>query len=272
MIVRSAPGKLFVAGEYAVLEPSSSAILAAVDREVTVSVTPADEDLVVISDLIDRPTSLSRTANGFPQAVRPRPVVTAVEVVGELLAEWALPVPQVQLSIHNGLHDHGVKFGLGSSGAVTVATIDALLIYCGVRLTTEERFRLALLASIRVDARTSGGDLAANTWGGWISYKAPDRSAVADLARRKGLTGALQASSPGFEVRQLPPPRDLAVVVGWTGRPASTSDILASDGIRNWLSARAAGSQTWSTSAMRSRRTCCSSGSSSPPEMPPDTT
>ncbi|MFI6095721.1 phosphomevalonate kinase [Lentzea sp. NPDC051213] len=220
-VVRHAPGKLFVAGEYAVLEPGSSAVLAAVDRQVTVTVTAASagDGLTIVSDLMNRP---------MPH------VVAAVEIVSELLAEWDLTMPPVQLSIHSGLHERGVKFGLGSSGAVTVATIDALLAYCHVSLCTEERFRLALLASIRLDARASGGDLALSTWGGWIVYSAPDRAAVADLAQRKGLRHALQAPWPGFSVRPLPPPRGLAVQVGWTGNPASTSDKVASGTVRNW--------------------------------------
>ncbi|MEV0742872.1 phosphomevalonate kinase [Streptomyces sp. NPDC050549] len=233
-VVRRAPGKLFVVGEYAVLEAGSPAVLAAVDREVTVSVTPADDDLVIVSDLADQPVRLSRTANGFLADVGPRQVVAAVEVVAALLTEWDLPVPRVQLSIHSGLHDDGVKFGLGSSGAVTVATIGAMLAYCGVSLRAEERFRLALLATALLDARASGGDLAASTWGGWILYRAPDRTAVLDLARRKGLREALQAPWPGFEVRRLPPPRELTVAVGWTGQPASTSDKLSSGTVQNW--------------------------------------
>ncbi|MDX3064370.1 MULTISPECIES: phosphomevalonate kinase [Streptomyces] len=233
-VVRRAPGKLFVVGEYAVLEPGSPAVLAAVDREVTVSVTPADHDLVITSDLADQSVRLSRTANGFLAGAGPRQVVSAVEVVAALLAEWDLPVPRVELSIHSGLHDGGVKFGLGSSGAVTVATISAMLAYCGVSLCAEERFRLALLATALLDARASGGDLAASTWGGWILYRAPDRTAVLDLARRKGLREALRAPWPGFEVRQLPPPRELTVAVGWTGQPASTSDKLSSRTVQNW--------------------------------------
>ena len=41
MISASAPGKLYIAGEYAVVEPGHPAILVAVDRFVTVSVSPA---------------------------------------------------------------------------------------------------------------------------------------------------------------------------------------------------------------------------------------
>ncbi|MCL1871906.1 MAG: hypothetical protein FWF90_16040 [Promicromonosporaceae bacterium] len=42
MIVERAPGKLFVAGEFAVVEPGQPAVLMAVDRHLTVSLTEAD--------------------------------------------------------------------------------------------------------------------------------------------------------------------------------------------------------------------------------------
>ncbi|GAA3677381.1 phosphomevalonate kinase [Lentzea roselyniae] len=237
--VRSAPGKLFVAGEYAVLEPGSPAVLAAVDREITVGATSADDDLVIDSDIADQSLRLSRQDNGFPANTGMPHVVSAVETVGELLAEYGRSLPGVKLSIHSGLHHAGVKIGLGSSGAVTVATIDALLAFCGMSLTTEDRFRLALLASVRLDARTSGGDLAASTWGGWMVYQAPDRTAVADLSRRKGVRAALEAPWPGFAVRRLPAPRGLAVEVGWTGNPASTSDRVGSGSVQDWRGSQA---------------------------------
>ncbi|MET9634207.1 phosphomevalonate kinase [Lentzea sp. NPDC006480] len=230
--VRYAPGKLFVLGEYAVLEPGVPALLATVNRGVTVSVTAADEDLVIHSDLTDRPARLSRRASGLP--ANAGPVVAAVQVVTELLAEWDLPAPRVELCIQSGLHDYGVKYGLGSSGAVMVATIDALLAHCGVSLCIEERFRLAMLASARLDVRSSGGDLAASTYGGWIVYQAPDRTAVVEFARAKGVREALQAPWPGFDVYRVPSPRDLVIVIGWTGTPSSTSDHVSAGVAHDW--------------------------------------
>ena len=42
MISQSAPGKLYIAGEYAVVEPGHRAVLVAVDRFITVRITPAE--------------------------------------------------------------------------------------------------------------------------------------------------------------------------------------------------------------------------------------
>ena len=201
MTRRSAPGKLFIAGEYAVIEPGHPAILVAVDRGVSVHVsTPSDVD-----DTLH--------------------VAAAKAIVGDLRAERGLPPLEVHVTVESTLHDNGTKFGLGSSGAVTVATVNAVAAYGGLELSQAQLYRLAMLATARIDPRASGGDLAASVWGGWIAYQAPDRTAVLDLAQRRGISEALRAPWPGFAVRHLPAPRGLALEVGWTGEPASTATL-----------------------------------------------
>lgn len=224
---RRAPGKLFITGEYAVMQPGSPAVLVAVDRLVAATVSAADGPGVVISsDLHPEPVRLHWDgtrlvgAGGFGHAI------AALEVVAEFLAERGWPAPDLQLRIDSELHDGGTKFGLGSSGAVSVAVIDAALAYCGVGPTRDTRYRLAMIATARLDPRSSGADLAASTWGGWIEYRAPDRAAVLDLVARHGITAALAADWPGLAVRSLAVSPGLLLQVGWTGRPAATGALL----------------------------------------------
>ncbi|MFJ8435094.1 phosphomevalonate kinase [Kitasatospora sp. NPDC094019] len=236
-VVRSAPGKLFVAGEYAVVEPGNPAVLVAVDRRVTATVTePAGEGTLVSSDLLAAPVRWLRRGDrldpvGVEDPDRARRelahVLAALRTVTRLLAEHGRPAPELDIAISSELHEDGVKFGLGSSGAVTVATVWAVAAHCGLTLSAEERYRLALLASAELDPKGSGGDLAASTWGGWIAYRAPDRAAVLDLVRRRGVAGALAEPWPGFELRRLPPPPGVALEVGWTGTPASTTELVS---------------------------------------------
>ncbi|MEZ0069962.1 phosphomevalonate kinase [Streptacidiphilus sp. MAP12-20] len=243
-VVRSAPGKLFVAGEYAVVEPGSPAILVAVDRRVAVTVSASDGPAVLISSDIG-PQQLPWRwhdgrlgACGADEGRRAHGglahVVSAIEVVGRLLAERGLPMSSLEVSVSSGLHDRGTKYGLGSSGAVTVATVGAVAAFCGLELTLDARYRLAMLASAEIDARASGGDIAASTWGGWISYQAPDRTAALDLAAHLGIEAALRAPWPGFAVRRLPPPKSLSLEVGWTGMPASSTSLVSDLHRRIW--------------------------------------
>ncbi|MFI1019054.1 phosphomevalonate kinase [Streptomyces sp. NPDC020965] len=244
-VVRRAPGKLFVMGEYAVIEPGVPAILVAVDRHVTVTVTgPAAAGVEISSDLgphrerrkwqdgrlIPYGMDDERRAHG----ARLAHLISAIETVARLSVERGRPAPAFRISVESGLHDHGTKYGLGSSGAVTVATVAAIAAHCGLALSADERFRLALLATAEIDPKGSGGDLAASTWGGWIAYRAPDRAAVLALAHDRGVDAALRAPWPGFDVRHLPAPDGLSLQVGWTGTPASTAALVSDLHRRPW--------------------------------------
>ncbi|MFI1934303.1 phosphomevalonate kinase [Streptomyces sp. NPDC020330] len=245
-VTRHAPGKLFVAGEYAVVEPGNPAILVAVDRRVSATVTApgsAGADVVITSDLLaqevrlrwhgDRLAGLGPVDDRLAHEALAH-VVSAVEVTDRLRAERGLPASALHITIGSRLHDRGRKYGLGSSGAVTVATVEATAAYRGMELPPGARFRLALLATARIDPGPSGGDLAASTWGGWIAYRAPDRGAVLESARRRGVEETLRAPWPACEVRPLPSPRGLALVVGWTGRPASTAALVSGLDTSDW--------------------------------------
>nr|Q9KWG3.1 RecName: Full=Phosphomevalonate kinase; Short=PMK [Streptomyces sp. CL190]BAB07792.1 phosphomevalonate kinase [Streptomyces sp. CL190] len=247
-IVRHAPGKLFVAGEYAVVDPGNPAILVAVDRHISVTVSDADADtgaadVVISSDLGPQAVGwrwhdgrlVVRDPDDGQQARSALAhVVSAIETVGRLLGERGQKVPALTLSVSSRLHEDGRKFGLGSSGAVTVATVAAVAAFCGLELSTDERFRLAMLATAELDPKGSGGDLAASTWGGWIAYQAPDRAFVLDLARRVGVDRTLKAPWPGHSVRRLPAPKGLTLEVGWTGEPASTASLVSDLHRRTW--------------------------------------
>ncbi|MGW7531133.1 phosphomevalonate kinase [Amycolatopsis sp. NPDC054798] len=237
-VVRRVPGKLFVVGEYAVVEPGHPAILVGIDRQASVAVSAASEDDVVIaSDLCPGATRLRREGKklagrtpGDERRAREdlAHVVSAIDVLHELLDERRMPVPRLRIAVSSDLHEQGTKLGLGSSGAVTAAAVAAAAGYCGLALPDHAWFRLALLATARIDPSLSGADLAAGIWGGWIAYYAPDRAEVLDLARRRGIEESLRAAWPGFGVRRLTPPEGLTTEVGWTGHPASTSSLIAS--------------------------------------------
>jgi phosphomevalonate kinase len=240
-VSRYAPGKLFIVGEYAVVEPGHPAVLVAVDRQVGVTVSGCeDADVVIESDLYPGQARLRRRPDGLvAEDGQQAPgglthAVSAVEAVDRLLAERGLGARPMHISIRSRLHRDGTKFGLGSSGAVTVAVVSAVAAYCGVQLSSQARFRLAMLAAAWRDPGPSGGDLAASVWGGWISYRSPDRAAVLEMAKRRGVRETIRAPWPGFELRRLPPPGGLALEVGWTGRPASTASLTRRLGTRKW--------------------------------------
>lgn len=233
MIVSRAPGKLYVAGEYAVVEPGQPAVLVAVDRYLEVVVEdPSREgvgrvrsDRYAASPLTWRRTDGALVVDGGARDHVARTLCT----VDRLRAEAGRPPASFDLRISSDLEEpDGRKLGLGSSGAVVAALVAALDELYGLGLTLLQRYRLALLATVLVSPRASGGDLAASTFGGWVRYASPDRAALLRDLGRGDVSAAL--ASPGWdgsEVRPLPSPDALRLLVGWTGSPASTDSLVA---------------------------------------------
>src|SRR5699024_7175498 len=178
MIETRAPGKLYIAGEYAVVSPGQPAVLVAVDRCIAVRLTESEgAGRIHSSEYGQAPLVWRREQDGEAIILEHRPadyVLSAIAAVEELRAARGAAPRYFDLNISSELDDaDGRKFGLGSSGAVTVATIAALNRFYSLGLTPTERFKLALLATIAISPNASGGDLAASTFGGWIRYSSP---------------------------------------------------------------------------------------------------
>ena len=232
MIETRAPGKLFIAGEYAVVEPGQPAVLIAVDRCITVRLTESEgAGRIHSSEYGQAPVVWRREGDGEHIIVDERPfdyVLSAISTVEELRSGRGASPRYFDLEISSELNDSdGRKFGLGSSAAVTVATIAALDEFYELGLTLTERFKLAVLATIAISTKASGGDLAASTFGGWIRYSSPDRAALHAHREAHGVVSALSCSEwAGCSARRVTPPSSLDLLVGWTGSPASTEHLV----------------------------------------------
>ncbi|MFD0889839.1 phosphomevalonate kinase, partial [Streptosporangium algeriense] len=180
MTVFHAPGKLFIAGEYAVLQPGQPAVLMAVDRHATVTLTGTAGPVILTSDLSGGLTLRCERVAGRLLAPEAGPdgafarVLAAIDVMERLADEQCRPARSFHLSVTTDLMaGDGRKLGLGSSAAVTVATCGALARFYGLRLSRMELYRLAMLASLAVAPASSGGDVAASALGGWVLYRSP---------------------------------------------------------------------------------------------------
>ncbi len=233
MIRVSAPGKLFIAGEYAVVEPGYPAVLIAVDRFVTVTLEPTADRGRLISDQFGQlPVVWRREGDRLVIDRDQRPfdyVLSAIRVVEAFATQTGRNLSFYDLEITSELDDRsGRKFGLGSSAAVTVATVSALDRLYDLRLDDLSRLKLALLATVSVNPLASGGDVAASMYGGWITFSSPDREWLARRVGENPVADVVASEWPGLAVRRLPPLSDARLVVGWTGEPASTAQLVDS--------------------------------------------
>src|SRR5699024_3904878 len=205
----AAPGKLYVAGEYAVVTAGQPAILIAVDRYVSVTVTPAEPAPV------DTPTAQLLAHDHGIAAAKNKTFGTdyalaAWLVMDALRAERNIQRIPADLHFSSTLRsDTGEKYGLGSSGAATMAVVTAFNELYDLRLSVIDKIKVGILASIEISPKSSGGDLAAGALGGWVYYQAPDRDNLARVLT--GNTGVTEAMTGP----------------GWTGRPAATGQLVS---------------------------------------------
>lgn len=157
------------------------------------------------------------------------------EVKNVLLDEGNTAINLYNLQIESDLDDKktGKKYGLGSSAAVTVASVRALCKWYGLTLTTPELCKLAIIASSLVKKSGSGGDVAASAYGGWVMYRAYNREwleAEIEMIESgdSSLHKLLRKKWPRFEVKRLKVGAGLRLLVGWTGNPASSAELVGS--------------------------------------------
>lgn len=229
MISSSSPGKLYIAGEYAVIEKGQSSIIVAVDQFIKVNLKES-ELRGSIQAFDNNPISFDRENNKIVLDYRDNSlsyVINSIKVVEQLAQELNKKLTFYDLCVHSELeNDEGKKYGLGSSAAVTVSTVKVLCKLYDIKLSDLEIFKLAALVHIHVNSNGSCGDVAASVYGGWIHYKTFDRKWLVDKMRDLSVKQLLDTAWPYLEINHLTPPEDLKLLIGWTGKPASTTVLV----------------------------------------------
>lgn len=232
LITEKAPGKLYIAGEYAVVENGYPAILVALDQFVTCSI---EESAAEVGKIISRQyhnNALQWHRLGEQMVVdnRDNPfsyILSAIKVTEEYARSFARELRIFDLHIDSQLDsDSGKKYGLGSSAAVTVATVKALCHFYNLPVTKDEIFKLAAIAHFEVQGNGSLGDVAASVYGGWIAYHSFDRQWLAQQRKYLDLRTLVDLPWPDLKIESLKAPSNLQLLIGWTGKPASTSQLV----------------------------------------------
>lgn len=230
-VCAQAPGKLLIAGEYAVLEPGFGALVTAIDRGVAVRLVAGAAPELTSRETGPEPIPW-REARGRirfrDQPERLRHVASAMELALRHLARCGVRLPPFALGIESRLSDpEGRKYGLGSSAAVSAATVAAILALGGRGLDRGLVQRLASLAHHAAQGSGSGVDVAASVHGGLLHYDAEGLVwAQSQVAAGRDPVEVAGTPWPGPGPRPLRLPPDLQLLVGWTGTPFGTGAAL----------------------------------------------
>ena len=173
MINVKIPGKLYIAGEYSILKPGNEAVLVAVNKFVNLTISPSKYYLFK-SELGSFRWMNSNDVPVFSYH-QLKHAKSAIYVSHLFLRSKNITPKVFRINLNSELMDHeNKKYGLGSSSAVIVAVIRAILSFHSVFIDNLVLFKLSVLAQIEINDMSSGGDLAVSIYGGYVRYRRYD--------------------------------------------------------------------------------------------------
>ena len=211
-------GKLYWAGEYAILEPGQLALIKAIPIYMRSEIAFSDNSYRIYSDLFD-----------FAVDLTPNPdyslIQETIALMGDFLADRGQTLRPFSLEIRGKMEREGKKFGLGSSGSVVVLVIKALLALYKLSVDQELLFKLASAVLLKRGDNGSMGDLACIVVEDLVLYQSFDRQKVAAWLKEENLATVLERDW-GFSISQVQPALECDFLVGWTKQVAVSSHMV----------------------------------------------
>lgn len=226
-----APGKLFVAGEYAVTEPNQDSIVVAVDRYLSVDIQRAHTNRLDLLDLQLTDVSWNVKENEVIFSEQDERL-NFVKSVMETFIDYVNEYEPTHIVVTSELDsESGKKYGLGSSAALSVALLTALFKFSDHSQNDIDQltiFKLASIAHFQAQGNGSCADIAASTYGGWLNYRSFDAEwLVNQLEEGRPVKELVEDEWPSLKIVPLKSPDYLEFIVGWTQETAQTGPMVA---------------------------------------------
>ena len=217
MIAVKTCGKLYWAGEYAILEPGQLSLIKAIPIYMKAEIA-FSERYHIYSDMFD-----------FAVGLTPNPdyslIQETIALVEDFLVDRGQTLRPFSLEIRGKMEREGKKFGLGSSGSVVVLVIKALLALYDITVDQEFLFKLASAVLLKRGDNGSMGDLACIVAEELVFYQSFDRQQVAAWLEEENLSTVLERDWD-FSISQVKPALECDFLVGWTKEVAVSSHMV----------------------------------------------
>ena len=243
-----APGKLMLSGEWSVLEIGNPCIVLAVDRFVEVNIKRSKGNAITINAPDFKTKKINAKFDVFSNKLK------LINANAEQEKTLSFVKNSIEATLaylnHKQVKLHGFelttkskdtiaettegrqKIGFGSSAAVSVATVAAVLALHRQKIkTTKEKehiFKLSCIAHFLGQGKIgSAFDVAASTFGGALIYKRFDPKWLEAELKAKKISEVVDVQWPHLYFEQLKLPKNFEIVVGFSGKSASTKELVA---------------------------------------------
>lgn len=220
-----------IAGEFAVLEPYQKLAVMAVNRFVYATIQTSDSNSLTLENFKIKAGWEFIESTVIIHSDNPRVDFVQEAMTNTLiyLQEHGIKTGHFSLTIKSELDDaSGKKYGLGSSAAAVTSVVAAILNYfLPIKPADTLIFKLASISHVKTQGNGSGADIAAATYGGVLKYSSFQADwLLREIDQAVTLTELVEKQWPYFTVKPIQIPNELVLCIGWTGNPASTSNLV----------------------------------------------
>ena len=211
-------GKLYIAGEYSVLTPNQSAIIKNIDIFMQAEIK-FSEKYSIYSDMYDYSVTLEEDDGNYSL------ITETVKTVNEYLQLKGVDIQPFNMKITGKMEKNGKKYGIGSSGSVTVLTVKAMSKLYSYDISSEEVFKLSAYVLLKRGDNGSMGDIACISYGSLVMYTSFDRNFIKEKMKNSSLSEIMNLEW-GYKIEKIYCPEKYEFLVGWTGIPSISGKMI----------------------------------------------
>jgi len=211
-------GKLYIAGEYSVLIPNQSAIIKNIDIFMKAEIK-FSEKYSIYSDMYDYSVTLEEDDKNYSL------ITETVNIVNEYLQLKGIHIKPFNMKITGKMEKNGRKYGIGSSGSVTVLVVKAMSKLYSYDISEEELFKLSSYVLLKRGDNGSMGDIACISYENPVMYTSFDRNLIKEKMKKSSL-GEIMDLQWGYKIEKIDCPEKYEFLVGWTGIPSISGKMI----------------------------------------------